>query len=112
MNYTACRGQKCPLSAVLYKPYCVYLADKPNQPYFQDEGLSVRTRAGACGEDDPQLPHLRQGVHDEQGAGPAQGLNSIEYQQDLQWGFQLSTGHSVRQNAPLNSLLNSVLKFN
>ena len=37
-----------------------------------------------------------------------QGLNSIEFQQTVQQSFQQSTLHSVRRNAPLNSLL----KFN
>ena len=36
------------------------------------------------------------------------GLNSIEFQQD----FQQSTGCSVRLNAPLKILFNSLLKFN
>ena len=41
-----------------------------------------------------------------------QGLNSIEFQQDVQQGFQLSTLHSVWLKALLNILLNRLLKFN
>ena len=41
-----------------------------------------------------------------------QGLDSIEFQQDVQQGFQQSTGHSVVLNALLKVLLNSLLKFN
>ena len=44
--------------------------------------------------------------------GNHQGLNSIEFQQDVQQGFQRSTLHSVRLNAPLKIPLNSLLKFN
>ena len=48
------------------------------------------------------------------GAGLAylQGLNSIEFQQDVQQGFQQSTSHSVWLNALLKIPLNSLLKFN
>ena len=41
-----------------------------------------------------------------------QGLNSIEFQQDVQQGFQQSTLHSVWLNALLKIPLNSQLKFN
>ena len=41
--------------------------------------------------------------------GGTQGLNSIEFQQDVQQGFQQSTGHSV---VLLKIPLNSQLKFN
>ena len=40
------------------------------------------------------------------------GLNSIEFQQDVQQGFQQSTGHSVKLNTLLKILLNRLLKFN
>ena len=40
------------------------------------------------------------------------GLNSIEFQQDVQQGFQQSTLHSVWLNALLKIPLNSLLKFN
>ena len=43
---------------------------------------------------------------------PSQGLNSIEFQQDVQQGFQPSTLHSVWLNALLKIPLNSLLKFN
>ena len=40
-----------------------------------------------------------------------QGLNSIEFQLDVKQDFQQSTLHSVRLNALLKILLNSLLKF-
>ena len=40
------------------------------------------------------------------------GLNSIEFQLDVQQDFQQSTGHSVRLNTLLKIMLNSLLKFN
>ena len=40
------------------------------------------------------------------------GLNSIEFQQNVQQGFQHSTLHSVVLNALLKITLNSQLKFN
>ena len=40
------------------------------------------------------------------------GLNSIDFQQDVQPNFQQSTGHFVRLNTLLNIMLNSLLKFN
>ena len=42
----------------------------------------------------------------------AQGLNSIEFQLDVQQGFQQSTIHSVVQTALLKTLFNSLLIFN
>ena len=42
----------------------------------------------------------------------AQGLNSIEFQQDVQQNFQQIAGHSVRLNTMLKITLNSLLKFN
>ena len=41
-----------------------------------------------------------------------QGLNSIEFQQDVQQDFQQIIGHSVRLNTLLKIMLNSLLKFN
>ena len=41
-----------------------------------------------------------------------QGLNSIEFQQDVLQNFQQITVHSVRLNALLKITLNSMLKFN
>ena len=41
-----------------------------------------------------------------------QGLNSIEFQQDVQQGFQQSTLHSVVLDALLKITLNSLLKLN
>ena len=41
-----------------------------------------------------------------------QGLNSIEFQQDVQQGFQQSKVHSVVLKALLNIPLNRLLKFN
>ena len=40
------------------------------------------------------------------------GLNSIEFQQDVQQYFQQSTGYSIRLNTLLKIPLNSLLKFN
>ena len=51
-------------------------------------------------------PTLRGKVEEEQ------GLNSIEFQQNVQQGFQQSTLHSVVLNALLKITLNSLLKFN
>ena len=41
-----------------------------------------------------------------------QGLNSIEFQQDVQQNFRQITGHSVVQKALLKIKLKSLLKFN
>ena len=41
-----------------------------------------------------------------------QGLNSIEFQQDVQQDFQQIIGHSVRLNTQLKITSNSPLKFN
>ena len=41
-----------------------------------------------------------------------QGLNSIEFQQDVLQNFQQITVHSVRLNALLKITLNSLFKFN
>ena len=41
-----------------------------------------------------------------------QGLNSIEFQRDVQQGFQQSTIHFVWLNALLIIPLNNLLKFN
>ena len=56
------------------------------------------------------LSHLHSGQI--QLAVNKQGLNSIEFQQDVKQDFQQSTGCSVRLNALLKILLNSLLKFN
>ena len=40
------------------------------------------------------------------------GLNSIEFQQDVQQNFQQSAGHSVRLKALLKIMFNTLSKFN
>ena len=42
----------------------------------------------------------------------AQGLNSIEFRQDVEQDFQQRTAHSLRLNALLKIPLNSLPKFN
>ena len=92
---------------------CIELRPRYSVCKRQQEIVAVADTPEGCAEG--QLAYegsCYQFYHDYLTYDDAQGLNSIEFQQDVQQNFQQITGHSLRLNTLLKITLKSLLKFN